>query len=104
MGNNNRREVAKRLTQEIGVTTDPKTLIELSKQLAKVLPKRRRVSEQKQQKSLRTGSMLDNLSEEERLTHNIVIRAEEIIREAKRQGLPVPTTRQAVEQASSEFE
>ena len=42
MGKNNRREVAKRLTQEIAVTTDTKTLLELSKQLTKVLPKRRR--------------------------------------------------------------
>lgn len=42
MGKNNRREVAKRLTQEISVTTDTATLLELSKQLTKVLPKRRR--------------------------------------------------------------
>jgi hypothetical protein len=42
MGKNNRREVAKRLTQEIAAATDPETLIRLTTQLTKVLPKRRR--------------------------------------------------------------
>ncbi len=42
MSKTNRREVAKRLTQEISVTTDTDTLIRLTRQLAKVLPKQRR--------------------------------------------------------------
>ena len=49
MGKNNRREVAKRLTQQIAETKDdPQTLIELTKQLAKVLPKRRQSAERPQ--------------------------------------------------------
>lgn len=40
MSTTNRREVAKRLTREIAVTTDPETLIRLTTQLAKMLPKR----------------------------------------------------------------
>lgn len=44
MAKNNRNEVAKRLTQEIKTTKDPQTLIELTKQLAKVLPKRKSVA------------------------------------------------------------
>jgi hypothetical protein len=43
MGKTNRTEVVKRLTQEIEVTTDPKTLIELSRQLVKLLPKPKQV-------------------------------------------------------------
>jgi hypothetical protein len=42
MGTNNRREVAKRLKEEIDKTTDPQTLIELSNLLAKMQPKKRR--------------------------------------------------------------
>lgn len=45
MGKNNRTEVAKHLTQQISATTDPQTLIELTKQLAKVMPKRRQPAE-----------------------------------------------------------
>ncbi len=102
-----KREIAKRLEQEIAVTTDPKTLIELTRQLAKMQPKqrlRRKPVEVKKSnpipKPTRTGSAVDDLSEEERLNHDVVIRAEEIIREAKRQGLPVPTIEQAVDRAA----
>ena len=54
MGANNRSEVARRLTQEISVTKDPKTLLALSKQLTKVLPKRRRARKPLQEPKRKT--------------------------------------------------
>lgn len=110
MSQNSRREVAKRLKEEIDKATDPKTLAELTRQYAKVMPKQRRVrkplEEPKKEsnpiaKPTRTGSGLDDLPPEKRLVFDIVIRAEQIELEAKRQGLPVPTN--ACEQAASEL-
>ena len=105
MSKNNRTQVARRLTEEINQTTDPQTLIELTKQLAKVLPKRRGVKKSNSASQRpSTGSMVDNMPEDERLTHDIVVRAEKIIREAKQQGLTAPTDTEAIERAKREIE
>jgi hypothetical protein len=71
MAKNNGREAAKRLMQQIEVTTDPKTLIELTRQLAKLLPKKRKrkklfEEKVKQDKLIRPkeGSAVDDLSDE----------------------------------------
>ncbi len=89
MATNNRREVAKRLAQEIAVTTDPKTLSELTRQYAKVLPKkrsRRKPVEVKKNdpikqagrlsKRMHTGSAVDDLSEGDWLIHSMVVEFE----------------------------
>ena len=114
MARNNRKEAAKKLTEMIKECTDPAVAANLAEQLNKMLGKsQRQLPKRKAAKPLeeprkvgkhprpKTGSAVDLLSDEEYEIHSIVVRAEEIIREAKRQGLPVPTTRQAIEQAES---
>ena len=109
MGKNNLKEVIKRLKEEIEKTTDPETVIRLTEQLTKVLPKKRRVRPPLREpksnpipKRPIEGSAVDDLSDDEWLIHKIVVRAEEIVREAKRQGLPVPTGKEACAQAMEE--
>jgi hypothetical protein len=90
-----KREVAKRLEQEIAVTKDPKTLIELTRQHAKMQPKqrlRRKRAEKpaegsKKNRSLReiyTGSVFDALSDEKLVIHHLVIMIENKQRELGR--------------------
>lgn len=89
MGTNNRREIAKRLKEEIDKATDPQTVIELSRQYAKMQPKKRRqrkpVEVKKNapikqtgllSKRADTGSAVDDLSNRDWLIHAMVIEFE----------------------------
>ncbi len=100
MGTNNRREVAKRLAQEIAKTTDPKTLIELSSLLAKMQPTKRRQRKpvekpaegpKKKKRSLReiyTGSVYKAMSDDDLVIHHLVMLIEKRQREQGRKFTP----------------
>jgi len=93
MGKNNRKEVAKRLTEEILKTEDPAMVVELSRQLAKVLPKkstpRKPVDKPKKIHSsildVRTGSAVDDLADWEKVRHHLVVQIEKRQRDIGRE-------------------
>ena len=67
-----REEVAQRLIEKIRTTKNTKTLIKLSAQFSKLMPK----PVGRPKNPTLTGSMLDNLSEGERLRHRLVVQIE----------------------------
>lgn len=96
MGKHNNSEVAKRLRQEIAKATDPHTVIELTKELRKVQPKRHRQRKavekpaeipKKNNRSLReiyTGSVYAGKSDRDLVIHHLVLLIEKKRRELGR--------------------
>ncbi len=88
MGTTNKREVAKRLKEEIWKTTDPKLMVELTRQLAAISPKTTRRKRKpvekpaerlKKNRSLReiyTGSVYDAMSDDKLVIHHLVLQIE----------------------------
>jgi hypothetical protein len=88
MGTSNKREVAKRLKEEILKTTDPKLMAELTRQLAAISPKTTRRNRKpvekpqqvlKKNRSLReiyTASRCDEMSDGELVVHHLVLQIE----------------------------
>ncbi len=86
MSKSHRKEIAKRLKQEIDACTDPETLIRLTTQYAKVLPKQRRTRKlvektpitqpDRLSKRRDTGTEVDRLADAEWLLHDTVLQIE----------------------------
>ena len=87
MSKSHRREVAKHLKEQIEATTDPKLLVELTRELAKLLPRPRQVrrpckseaAPSNQKSSILnkvTGTMLDTLPDGKKVALHIVMQLE----------------------------
>lgn len=87
-GKSHRKEVAKKLQEQIAATTDPKLIIELSNQLSKFLPRPRQARRPRKPEAtspsaktwwgreIYTGSVFDAMTDNELIVHHMVVLCE----------------------------